>query len=96
MPALPAGASQYRETALFDQNSMPAGLRSRHTLKLGTWARVVVLEGRLLYVIEREPIASFLLHPELPGVIEPEVPHHVEPRGAVRFKVEFYRLTDST
>jgi tellurite methyltransferase len=91
MAALPEGLEMYRQTADFDQDSLPAGLRASHTLKAGTWGRIVVLEGRLLYVIEVEPAASFALSPELPGIVEPEVPHHVEPRGPVRFRVELHR-----
>ncbi len=91
MPALPEGLELYRQTPDFDEHSLPAGLRRSHTLKAGSWGRIVVLEGSLLYVIEQEPVAAFTLGPELPGVIEPEVPHHVEPRGHVRFRVEFHR-----
>ena len=91
MPALPSGLTLYRQTADFDERTLPAGLRSRHTLKAGTWGRIVVLEGRLLYVIEREPELAFVLTPELPGIVEPEVPHHVDPRGPVRLRVEFLR-----
>lgn len=91
MPSLPPSASLYKQTAEFDERTLPAGLRSRHTLKPGTWARIVVLHGQLLYVIEREPAAAFVLTPALPGIVEPEVPHHVEPRGPVRLRIDFYR-----
>ena len=93
MAALPAGAELYRQTAELDEQSMPAGLRSRHTLKAGVWGRLVVNEGQLLYVVEQEPSVSFVLSAEQPGIIEPEVPHHVEPRGPVRFRIEFFRVT---
>lgn len=91
MPVMPEGVERYKQTADFDEHTLPNGLRARHSLKPGTWGRIVVLEGRLLYVIEREPPVAFVLTPSLPGVIEPEAPHHVEPRGSVRFRVEFYR-----
>ena len=45
LPALPAGVTMYRQTADFDEHSLPAGLRSRHSLKAGTWGRIVVLKG---------------------------------------------------
>jgi hypothetical protein len=32
-----------------------------------------------------------VLSPDTPGVVEPEVPHEVEPLGGVRFFVEFLR-----
>ena len=94
MAALPSDASMYRQTAEFDEHSLPAGLRNRHALKPGTWGRIVVLEGRLRYVIEQEPIAAFVLSPELPGIVEPEVLHHVEPEGRVRLRIEFYRTAE--
>lgn len=91
MPSLPPEVSMYRQTAEFDEHTLPDGLRNRHTLKRGSWARIVVLEGRLLYVIEREPESAFVLTPALAGIVAPEVPHHVSPRGPVRLRIEFYR-----
>jgi tellurite resistance-related uncharacterized protein len=91
MPSLPAGVARYKQTAEFDAQTLPSGLRSRHTLKPGTWGRIVVLEGELLYVIEHEPGTAFVLTPTLPGIVPPEVEHHVEPRGPVRLHIEFYR-----
>lgn len=93
MPVLPDNVAIYKQTAEFDERTLPAGLRSRHTLKAGTWGRIVVLEGRLLYVIETEPQAAFVLTRELPGIVPPEVPHHVEPRGPVRLRIEFHRTS---
>ena len=91
MPSLPEGVIQYKQTPEFDAQTLPTGLRSRHTLKPRTWGRIIVLEGKLLYVIEGEPGIAFVLTPELPGIVAPEVPHHVEPRGPVRLHIEFYR-----
>jgi len=90
MPSLPEGVTQYKQTAEFDAQTLPAGLCSRHMLKPGTWGRIIVLEGKLLYVIEREPSVAFVLTPALPGIVAPEVPHHVEPRSTVRLRIEFY------
>ena len=92
MPALPAGMERYKVTGPFTE--IPTGLLRRHTLKPRVWARIVVLEGELLYVIEREPPVSFLLKPEEPGIVPPEEPHHVERRGNVRFQVEFWRAVE--
>jgi tellurite methyltransferase len=95
MPALPAGATPYRQTADFDEQTMPDGLRKQHSLKAGTWGRIVVFEGHLLYVIDRPQPVGFVLRPDLPGIIEPEISHHVEPRGHVLFRVEFYRAAEA-
>ena len=50
----------------------------------------MILEGALRYQVDALG-ASFELTPELPGIVVPEVLHHVAPVGAVRFYVEFYR-----
>jgi tellurite resistance-related uncharacterized protein len=89
MPELPAFLERYKLVGPFDATTVPAGLLRRHTLKPGVWGRIVVLEGELLYVLEREPDVSFVLTPETPGIVMPEEPHHVEPRAGVRFQVEF-------
>jgi quercetin dioxygenase-like cupin family protein len=48
-----------------------------------------VLEGKLRYCIEAPPSATILAAGQ-PGIIEPEVRHHVEPIGPVRFYLEFH------
>ncbi len=91
MKALPEGVSSYASTAEFTEASIPAKLLKSHRTKAGTWGRIVVLEGRLRYRIHEPEIRAFELLPGNPGVVEPEVPHEVEPMGRVRFRVDFYR-----
>ena len=91
MPRLPEGATCYRTTAEFHEGSIPAGLLRDHRTKAGTWGRIVVLQGRLIYTIAGSPERSWVLTQERPGVIEPEVLHKVSPDGSVRFVVEFLR-----
>lgn len=91
MPELPAGLTHYRSTDTFDEVTLPAGLRRAHTLRAGTWGVVVVLEGRLLYEFEDGSGLSFVLNPDFCGVVPPEIPHRVAPRGPVRLRVDFYR-----
>lgn len=86
---LPSGLVAYRRTPVFDQDSLPAGLRREHRTKPGVWALVHVLEGRLAYR-SSEPAGAETLTPGNPGVIRPEQPHEVEPLGPVRFFVEFH------
>lgn len=87
--SLPAGLASYKRTPVFDQDTLPAGLRREHRTKAGVWALIHVLEGRVLYR-RRAPLEDQVLTPERPGVVEPEQPHEVEPLGAVKFFVEFY------
>ncbi len=86
----PDGLVAYQRTAEFTEATMPAGLRRDHTTKAGVWAEIRVLEGRLRYRVESLG-REFALDAATPGVVLPEVAHHVEPDGAVRFYVEFSR-----
>jgi tellurite resistance-related uncharacterized protein len=87
---LPSHFVAYKRTAELDESTVPAGLRRNHTTRAGIWAKIVVLEGRLRYCIDdwgREEELS----PATPGIVVPEVRHHVEPLGPVRLFVEFHR-----
>lgn len=91
MPALPPCARPYKQTAVFDVNTMPSGLARSHELKANTWAELVVEEGRLPYVLEDEEELTIVLRPGTHGVIAPCRPHHVEPLAGTRFRVRFLR-----
>lgn len=84
----PSTLIPYSRTDEFDETSIPENLRKSHNTKAGVWAMIRVLEGKLNYHVGDEVQE---LHPKNPGFIEPEVEHHVEPDGEVRFYVEFYR-----
>jgi tellurite resistance-related uncharacterized protein len=81
----------YRRTREFSESTIPDALRRRHTTKPGVWARICVVEGSLRYRILEPAREEHVLSPEQPGIVEPEVPHEVEPLGRVRFFVEFLR-----
>jgi tellurite methyltransferase len=87
--AMPPGAAEYKRTAAFTEETLPAALRADHQTKAATWARIVVESGELDYHVRGR---VHHLVPGLPGLVEPEVPHHVTPIGAVRVHVEFYRV----
>jgi tellurite resistance-related uncharacterized protein len=91
MPRLPDDVERYKATPEFDETTIPAGLLASHRLKADTWGRIVVVEGRLLYTIEEPEEIAFVLTPMLAGSVAPEARHHIEPRGKVRFFVEFLR-----
>ena len=91
---LPDGVQSYRRTAVFTQDTVPAGLLKAHSTRDGVWALINVLEGELIYRVTdpRRPASQRALTPGTPpGVIEPTILHAVEPRGAFRFFVEFHR-----
>jgi tellurite resistance-related uncharacterized protein len=87
--AAPTPAKPYKSTPVFDEESLPAGLRREHRTKAGSWGVIRVLEGRLRYHV-LEPTCEVILEPGRPGLILPEQPHLVEPLGPVRMQVEFY------
>lgn len=91
MKNLPENVNPYKKTATFNQETVPAGLLKAHTTKTGTWGKINIIRGKLLYVIETEPQESIELSPSKYGVVEPEVPHHVQLLGEVEFFVEFYK-----
>lgn len=86
---LPPDVVAYKRTAVFDQDTMPPGLRRRHRTKAGVWALIHVLEGRLRYRV-LDPAGERILAPGEPGLVRPDQPHEVEPLGPVRFFVEFH------
>lgn len=87
-PLWPADAAPYRRTPDFTETTVPKGLLRTHSTKPGTWARLHVLEGRLLF---RDLADGFeaMLDPGIHPLIHPGRPHEVAPLGPVRFFVEF-------
>lgn len=86
---IPKGHIAARRSPLFTQDTIPPALQQSHKTTHDTWAVIHVLEGRLRYCIIN-PASETVLEPDRPGVIEPEVEHHVEPLGEVRFYLEFH------
>jgi len=94
MKNLPPSVAPYHRTREFSESTVPDALRRRHTTKPGVWARICILEGSLRYRILEPVQEDNVLSTEAPGVVEPEVPHEVEPLGRVRFFVEFLRTPE--
>lgn len=96
-PQLPADATAYKRTPVFDAATIPAALTHEHRTKRGTWALIQVLSGSLLLrrlAPEAGKAAESRLVPGTPGVIRPEEPHEVTPGEGTRFYVEFYRQAE--
>jgi len=86
----PDGLVWSRSTPAFDRDTVPAGLCRDHATARGTWARIVVEEGSLLYHVDGIDEPS-LLTPAEPGIIVPERRHRVQTPHPVRFRVEFWK-----
>ncbi len=91
MRTLPDGLVHFKSSPEFDENTVPKGLLKSHTTKAGAWAKIVILEGSLDYVISEPEEETITLTPNQPGVIEPTISHAVKPNSDVRFCIEFYR-----
>lgn len=79
----------YKSTPVFDENTLPAGLRKEHRTKAGVWGVIRVLEGRVRYRV-LDPVCETILDHDHPGLVLPDQPHFVEPLGAMRMRVDFY------
>ena len=90
----------------FTAETIPSGLLKDHSTKPGTWGKIRVFRGRLEYQITDERFVgggkeenanskskTFIIDTNSPpGVILPEIKHHVKPlTDDVEFVVEFYR-----
>jgi tellurite resistance-related uncharacterized protein len=91
MKTMPTNAVLYKTTSEFNQDTVPMGLQRNHTTAVNVWGRIVVHEGSLHYVIEEPEMEEHLLVPGSPGIVEPQVAHHVVIDAPVRFCVEFHR-----
>ncbi len=91
MKDFPQDVTAYKKTPEFTEISVPQGLLNDHSTKEGVWGKIVVLEGELEYTIQEPTVEVVTLTPNLNGVVEPTVKHHVKPLGSVIFYVEFYR-----
>ena len=91
---LPPGLVAYRRTPVFDQDTIPAGLRRAHRTRAGVWALLTVLEGKLRFRT-LSPASEIVLSPGEPISVAPQQEHAVEPDGPVRFYIEFYRSEDA-
>lgn len=91
---LPAGLTAYKRTPVFDEQSLPAGLKRSHSTKAGVWGVIHIISGELLYRII-EPFSERRVDAASPRVvIQPQELHEVTPLGAVRFYVEFHAIRD--
>lgn len=91
MKDIPSTLQKYSESPLFDHDTVPRKLTTSHKVKEGTWAKVVVREGALNYILADAPERPFRVEAGSHAVIEPDVEHWVEIVGSVSFIIEFYR-----
>lgn len=87
---LPDGLIPAHSTPVFTQDTLPKALQQEHALAPGHWARLHVLEGRLVFANLETGRQRTIAAPEIVA-IPPALRHRVEPQGAVRARIEFFR-----
>ncbi len=88
------GLVRYSTSPTFTQDSVPVALRKNHKTKAGVWAKAVVTQGSIDYILEETPEDYLTVKAGNFALIEPEVPHHVRVTGKVTFHLEFYRRAE--
>ena len=86
----PSGLVPYKSTPDFTEETIPKGLLKDHATKPGTWAKIHVFEGTLIYTVLQPESRSVELDRGVSGIIAPEMLHCVAAKGPVRFHVEFF------
>lgn len=89
MKSIPEAVTTFKRINLFTESTVPAALLAQHRTAAGVWGRITVERGEILYTITGGP--SFVLTPQRPGVIEPQVEHFLTTIGDVAFFVEFLK-----
>jgi tellurite resistance-related uncharacterized protein len=88
---MPEGLELVRTTALWDEETVPAGVLSGHRVADGVWGQLVVRSGAVGFVFEDEPDVTIQVSTDGKVVIPPGRFHHVSLQGPATFVVEFYR-----
>lgn len=61
----------YKSTPMFDESTLPAGLRKEHRTKAGVRGSIRIYEGRVLHTV-LNPLAETILDTGNPGLVLPE------------------------
>jgi tellurite resistance-related uncharacterized protein len=86
---LPGDLRLVRTTPSWTETTVPPALRRNHRIAAGTWGVLHVEHGLLRYAVETEPTLTVDLPAGAERAIPPEVDHHVEIPGRVRFHLDF-------
>lgn len=85
----------YKKMPIWTQESIPSGFKKQHNTKVGTWAKLVILEGQLHFAFVSEQGEVLSEHcftaVEPAPMIEPQVWHKIVSASSdVRCQLEFY------
>jgi len=78
-----------RTSPVFDEATLPAGLRAEHRTRPGVWGLIRVIAGeiRLTFVERGETLT---VTSNAPALVHPQEIHSVEPVGPILMRIEFY------
>jgi tellurite methyltransferase len=93
---LPAGLRMVRSTPEWDEHTIPPALRRSHRVAAGTWGRIVVAHGQLRFSAATDPPLRTVVETGRTQPIPPDVDHHVQPVGPLRFTIEFLAVDRTT
>lgn len=79
----------YRTTPVFDETTLPEGLRREHRTRAGVWGVIRVLDGRLSLTFHDKDVTVEVTS-AAPALVLPNQPHSVTPLGPMRMQVAFY------
>lgn len=91
--SIPEDAARLRVAGPFDQDSLPAGLRRDHSLKAGSWGRLLLIEGEIEFHWDDSAGGSVKLQAPAEIVVPPTVVHHLAGEGPFLLLIVFYRET---
>lgn len=83
----------YRRIGPFDAETLPKGLLGEHRLKAGSWGRLTVLSGSVIFQWDDGTKERHIRTQSDAITMPPEAPHHLELRGPVKLAIEFLRET---
>ena len=87
---VPLAGAPYRTIGPFDADTLPAGLRTEHCLKAGTWGVVRLAEGSLSFVWDDGTGRTDPIRAPAEVTVPPRVPHHVEGAGPFNLTIAFF------
>lgn len=78
----------YRSTPVFNEATIPGPLLKCHQLRPGTWVKLSVIEGSLIYHRDTQPAINAGADATI--IIPPDVAHHLQIVGPVKCQLHFY------
>ena len=95
MKDLPISVVFYKRTKVFDQDTVPAALLKEHQTKENTWGRIVVLTGKLLYIIpsteEILELNNILIKDNVVGILPESTKYNKKKVSTIEQATNYYK-----